>query len=56
MKLVMWITLCDATMVMSSTGINSICRAETYKLLSATMFFSQSYQAQFTSLAILGQV
>ena len=56
MKLVMYITICDATMIMSSTGMISICRVETYKLLAATMFFSQSYQAQFESLAMLFQV
>ena len=53
LKLVMYITFCDCLVQMSYINFARLCEFEAYKLLSATLFFSQTPQAQFTSLALL---
>ena len=51
----MYITFCDHLVQMSYINVARICDFKVYKLFSWTLFFSQTPQAQYTSLAIMLQ-
>ena len=40
----MWITACDATILFMSPSSINVCKTEQYKLLSWTLFLSDSYR------------
>ena len=53
LKIFMWITACDATILFMSPSSVNVCRTEQYKLLSWTLFFSDSYRDYIISGFIL---
>lgn len=55
MRLVMYIMICDSLVLWAEAAHNQICKWQSYKLFSLSVFFSNSYEAQARSINLLAK-